>query len=85
MKKGVTSAVSNTAAAMGLASFTILGALSTKGSLVDIAIFQATKWHAIVLKLLQQRKVYRSIYPQYTKAQHKKQQKHASFSKLNCQ
>lgn len=51
MKQRVSCPVGYTAAAVGLASFSILETLTSKGPLVDLPIFSAAEWHAKVLQL----------------------------------
>lgn len=51
MKKRVTCSVGNSTAPVSLASFTIIITLSTKCSLIYLALFCTTKWHSIIFKL----------------------------------
>lgn len=51
MQQRVPCPVSYTAASVSLATFSILQALTTKSSLVDLSIFSTTERHAKVLQL----------------------------------
>lgn len=51
VQQRVASAVSHTAAPMGLPAFPKLEALSTKSALVDLPIFSSAERHAVILQL----------------------------------
>lgn len=62
MKQRVSCPVGYTAAAVGLASFSILETLTSKGPLVDLPIFSAAEWHAKVLQLGKSHSIMRSRF-----------------------
>ena len=51
MQHGVTGPISDAASSVGLASFTIVQALTTKCTLVDLTIVHSTEWHSNVFQL----------------------------------
>ena len=51
MQQGMSCPISNSTASVSLPTFSVIITLSTKCSLVNLALFCTAEWHAIVFKL----------------------------------